>query len=75
MSVGEEGLAKTPLRVGVGRSGFPPHSCLVWERVGVSSSLGPSSCLYSPECVEGEFCEVRLQDLAYIACERHEDGL
>src|SRR5918993_4652129 len=20
---------------------------------------GPSSCLYSPECVEGEFCELR----------------
>src|SRR5829696_9407337 len=25
-----------------------------------SSSLGPSSCPYSPERVEGEFCELRL---------------
>src|SRR5215211_6554087 len=24
-----------------------------------SSSLGPSLCPYSPECVEGEFCELR----------------
>src|SRR5215208_4018440 len=31
---------------------------LCWRLLCLSSS-GPSSCLYSPECVEGDFCEVR----------------
>src|ERR687898_1951381 len=28
-----------------------------------SSSLGPSPCPYSPECVEGLFCELRASNL------------
>jgi hypothetical protein len=30
------------------------------ERSGASLGSGPSSCPYSAECVEGEFCEVEL---------------
>jgi hypothetical protein len=29
-------------------------------RAGLFSWLGPPTCPYSPECVEGEFCELRL---------------
>jgi putative component of membrane protein insertase Oxa1/YidC/SpoIIIJ protein YidD len=36
------------------------------ERVGAISSLDPSSCRYSPKCVEGEFSEVRMHDRAWI---------
>jgi hypothetical protein len=31
---------------------------------GILRDPGPYFCLYSPECVEGEFSEVRLQDPA-----------
>jgi hypothetical protein len=32
------------------------------EGRGYQNSLGPFSCPYAPECVEGRFCEVRLQN-------------
>src|ERR671911_1079761 len=33
-----------------------------------SSSLGLFSCPYSPECVEGEFCEVRRHGVLRSCC-------
>jgi hypothetical protein len=35
------------------------------ERAGAPDSPGPSLCPYSPECVEVEFSEVRIQKRAY----------
>jgi hypothetical protein len=32
--------------------------------LGQSPSPGPFSCPYSPECVEGKFCEVRLTSIS-----------
>src|SRR5215208_2262295 len=31
-----------------------------WEGARVRRLAAPSSCTYSPECVEGEFCELRV---------------
>src|SRR5215208_3234928 len=44
------------------------HECLL-TKVYVLGHLVDASlpCLYSPECVEGEFSEIRLRDRAYIA--------
>ena len=39
------------------------------EEAGVRcSSVGLSSCPYSPKCVEQEFCEVRLTRLESLVC-------
>src|SRR3712207_5816836 len=53
-----------PHRLLPGGGGSPRH---VGEprressRAGATLCPGPSSCLYSPKCVEEEFCELRLE--------------
>ena len=66
MRTGSASFSSTPVRRVQDRTG-PPTS-----RSRYSPSAVPNGVLmcrpYSPECVEGAFCEVRIQYSAWIDC-------